>query len=294
MDIDFLRDFTVIAQQENMTLAADILNISPSALSNNLHKLEAELGCQLFTRTSKGIRLNDSGRYFLEWVRKNGDFQEKTLKKLEDSTKIRGTLKIGAAVETDTLFIFLAAFQKRYPEIRLEVYSGKPTQEQLLLTDLDAFVLPEQDKTLPGVLLGRRNALYVLMRRDHLLAQRKSLSLENLREEPFVFCANDSKVDWIYDYCRDHGFQPKVQILCENLNRSIDVIANSHILALGYNTMRMLRESIRDITAVPLETDETIEQHLFLAWREQPLNPLANLLSEFAREFDEQGRDAFI
>lgn len=144
MDIDFLRDFTVIAQQENMTLAADILNISPSALSNNLHKLEAELGCQLFTRTSKGIRLNDSGRYFLEWVRKNGDFQEKTLKKLEDSTKIRGTLKIGAAVETDTLFIFLAAFQKRYPEIRLEVYSGKPTQEQLLLTDLDAFVLPEK------------------------------------------------------------------------------------------------------------------------------------------------------
>ena len=138
MDIDFLRDFTVIAQQENMTLAADILNISPSALSNNLHKLEAELGCQLFTRTSKGIRLNDSGRYFLEWVRKNGDFQEKTLKKLEDSTKIRGTLKIGAAVETDTLFIFLAAFQKRYPEIRLEIYSGKPTQEQLLLTDLDA------------------------------------------------------------------------------------------------------------------------------------------------------------
>ena len=51
-----------------------------------------------------------------------------------------------------------------------------------------------------------------------------------------MFCANDSKVDWIYDYCRDHGFQPKVQILCENLNRSIDVIANSHILALGYNT----------------------------------------------------------
>ena len=47
MDIDFLRDFTVIAQQENMTLAADILNISPSALSNNLHKLEAELGCQV-------------------------------------------------------------------------------------------------------------------------------------------------------------------------------------------------------------------------------------------------------
>lgn len=294
MDIDFLRDFAVIAQQENMTVAADILNISPSALSNNLHKLEKELGCPLFIRTSKGIKLNDSGRYFLKWIERNRDFQEKLKEKLDNSTKCRGTLKIGAAVETDTLFIFLAAFRKRYPEICLEIYSGKPIQEQLLLTDLDAFVLPEQANTLPGVTLARRVAPYVLMRRDHPLAERESLTLDELRDERFVFCSNDGKVDWIYDYCRSHGFQPKVQFLCDNLNRKIDILAYSNALALGYNTMRMLRESIRDIKAIPLETDEQIEQRLFLAWRERPLNPLANLLSQFAREFEEKGREAFL
>ena len=85
MDIDFLRDFTVLAEQENLTEASDILNISPSALSNNLHKLEKELGYPLFTRTSKGIRLNESGRYFLNWVRKNQDFTEKIIDKLHKS-----------------------------------------------------------------------------------------------------------------------------------------------------------------------------------------------------------------
>lgn len=294
MDIDFLRDFTVLAEQENLTEAADILNISPSALSNNLHKLEKELGYPLFTRTSKGIRLNESGRYFLNWVQKNQDFTGKVVEKLQKSVSVRGTLRIGAAVETDTLFIFLAAFQRRYPEIRAEVYGGKPFLEQPLMTDFDAFVLPEQHCELPCVMLGRRTALYILMREDHPLAGRENISLEDLRNYPFVICANGGKVDWIYDYCRQRGFQPKIQILCEDLNRKIDVLANSQILALGYNTMRQLRESIRGLRAVPLRTEDQINQSFVLAWRENPLNPLVNRLSDFAREFAEKGREAFL
>lgn len=294
MDIDFLRDFTVLAEQENLTEAADFLNISPSALSNNLHKLEKELGYSLFTRTSKGIRLNESGRYFLNWVRKNQDFTEKIIDKLQKSSNIRGVLKIGAAVETDTLFIFLAAFQKRYPEIRVEVYSGKPFLDQPLMTDFDAFVMPEQNCELPYIGLGRRKALYLLMREDHPLAGREKISLEELQNQPFVICANGGKVDWIYDYCRQHGFHPKVQILCEDLNRKIDVLANSQVLALGYNTMRQLRESIRGLRAIPLCTEEQINQSLVLAWRDCPLNPLADLLSQFALEFSEKGREAFL
>lgn len=294
MDIDFLHDFSVIAAQENITIAAELLNISPSALSNNLHKLEKELGYSLFTRTSKGIQLNDNGRYFLKWIQKNQDFSQKVAKKLSDSTTTRGVLKIGSAVETDTLFIFLAAFQKRYPKIRAEVYSSGAFLEQPLLTDMDAFLLPEKDNTLPGIVLGRRTALYVLMNSEHPLASRKSLSIDDLREQSFVFCANDGKVDWIYDYCRLHGFQPKVQILCENMNRKIDIISHTSILALSYNTMQQLRKSIRGLRAVPLETDDTINQQLILAWREKPLNPLANLLSDFAREFDKNGREAYL
>lgn len=294
MDIDFLRDFTVLAEQENLTEAADILNISPSALSNNLHKLEKELGYSLFTRTSKGIRLNESGRYFLSWVQKNQDFTDKVVDKLQKSASIRGVLKIGAAVETDTLFIFLAAFRKRYPEIRVEVYNGTPFMEQPLMSDFDAFVMPEQNCELPHIVLGRRTSLYVLMRGDHPLADREKISLEELQGHSFVICANGGKVDWIYNYCRQHGFHPKVQILCEDLNRQIDVLANSQVLALGYNTMRQLRESIRGLRAIPLRTEDQVNQLLVLAWRENPLNPLANLLSGFALEFAEKGREAFL
>lgn len=294
MDIDFLHDFTVLAELENLTEAADTLNISPSALSNNLHKLEKELGYPLFTRTSKGIRLNDSGRYFLSWVQKNQDFTDKIIDKLQKSAGVRGVLKIGAAVETDTLFIFLAAFQKLYPEIRVEVYGGKPFLDQPLMSDLDVFVMPEHNCELPHIVLGKRTTLYVLMREDHPLADREKISLEELQNQPFVICSNGGKVDWIYDYCRKYGFHPKVQILCEDLDRKIDVLVHSQILALGYNTMRQLRESIRGLRAVPLCTEDQINQPVILAWREHPLNPLAKLLSQFALEFSEKGREAFM
>lgn len=294
MDIDFLKDFTVLAEQENLTEAADILNISPSALSNNLHKLEKELGYPLFARTSKGIRLNDSGRYFLSWVQKNRDFKDKIIDKLHRSASVRGVLKIGAAMETDTLFILLAAFQTRYPEIQVEVYSGGFFMDQPLMTDFDAFVMPRQSCELPCIVLGRRSELFVLMREDHPLAGREELTMEDLQNQPFVICASGGKVDWIYDYCRQHGFHPSVQILCEDLNRNIDVMVNSQILALGYNTMRQLRESINGLMAIPLQTENQINQSIILAWRESPLNPLADLLSEFAIEFTEKGREAFM
>lgn len=294
MDINFLQDFSVIAEHENITIAAELLNISPSALSNNLHKLEKELGYMLFDRTPKGIKLNDSGQFFLKWVRKNRDFSQKISLKLHESTTVRGVLKIGTVVETDTLFILIAAFQKRYPEIRVEVYTSSTFMEQPLQTDMDAFLLPEKGNTLPGIVLGRRTSIYVLMHSGHILADKEKLTMEDLRDQPFVICADDGKVDWIYDYCRMHGFQPKIQILCENMNRKADIILESSVLALSYNTLQQLRKSIRGLCAIPLETEEDIDQRLILTWREKPLNPLSYLLSDFAREFDANGRDAYM
>ncbi|MGN8817130.1 LysR family transcriptional regulator [Oribacterium sp. HCP28S3_H8] len=294
MDIDFLHDFSVIAEHENITIAAEILNISPSALSNNLHKLEKELGYMLFDRTAKGIKLNDSGRYFLKWVRKNRDFSQKIIMKLHESTTVRGVLKIGAVAETDTLFILIAAFQKRYPEIRVDVYNNSVFLEQPLQTDLDVFLLPEKGNTLPGIVLGRRTSIFVLMHSGHVLANKKKLTMDDLRDQPFVICANDRKVDWIYEYCRLHGFQPRIQILCENINRKIDIISETEVLALSYNTLQQLRKSICGLCSIPLETEDDIDQRLILAWREKPLNPLADLFSDFAREFEANGRDAYI
>lgn len=295
MDIDFLRSVILVAEMENITLAADQLNISPSGLSSGLQKLEKELGYTLFERSTKGMRLTNSGAFFLEWARKNVGFRQELDKRLKISATQKGILRIGTAIESDTLFILLSAFQKKHPDIRLEIYGEKSLLDNYLVSDLDAFVVSEKEKRdLPGIRLAGRKALLALMRETHPLANRESLTLEELAEYPFVFSAHDGRLEWAYDYCCSQGFHPNVQYLCQDCDGKMDILANSDSLAIGYNTMRLLRESMKGIKAIPLQAEWSMIENFFLVWRKETLNPLAKLLIEMALEFNEKGREAFM
>lgn len=295
MDLDFLKSFITIAEMKSITVAAEKLNISPSALSNGLQKLEKELGYILFDRTAKGMLLTNSGVFFLEWAKKNSLFREKLDTVLHRSATEAGVLRIGTAVENDTLFILLSVFQKKYPNIRVELFGEKSLLDNYLVSDLDAFVVSEVNKrNLPGVLLAERRNLFVLMRESHALAERESLTLEDLYGQRFVFSSHDGRIEWTYDYCTSHGFHPEVQYLCEEFDGKLDILAHSDTLAIGYNTTRLLRESMRGIKAIPLETGEKMFEKFYLVWREEQLNPLTNLLIDFAIEFVKKGRAAFL
>lgn len=65
MDLLSLRYFQTVAKLENMTLAAEILQISQPAISKMIKNLEGELNVKLFDRTGKYIRLNEYGKRFL-------------------------------------------------------------------------------------------------------------------------------------------------------------------------------------------------------------------------------------
>jgi DNA-binding transcriptional LysR family regulator len=62
MDLHQLRTFIAVAQEENVTRAAERLYLSPPAVSAHISALEAELNVRLFQRSSKGMRLTDEGR----------------------------------------------------------------------------------------------------------------------------------------------------------------------------------------------------------------------------------------
>ena len=69
MELEQLRQLVTIADEGTMQAAATRLHLSPSALSRSLHRLEDELGQQLFDRTKNSTRINDRGRLALEHAR---------------------------------------------------------------------------------------------------------------------------------------------------------------------------------------------------------------------------------
>ena len=68
MNYNYLRYFSVLAQLEHYTLAADRLEISQPSLSSAIRQLEGELGVKLFEKTGRNIRLTEQGRYFQKKV----------------------------------------------------------------------------------------------------------------------------------------------------------------------------------------------------------------------------------
>ena len=79
MELEFLHCFETVARLQSITLASDELNLSPSAISSGLRKLEAELNCSLFERTPRGVVLTQNGEYFRKWANKNSGFLSQLL-----------------------------------------------------------------------------------------------------------------------------------------------------------------------------------------------------------------------
>ncbi|MBQ6487867.1 MAG: LysR family transcriptional regulator [Solobacterium sp.] len=294
MELESIKSFIKIAETNNMTLAAEELNISPSALSSALQKLEKELGYSLFDRSVKGMKLTANGKYFLEWAKKNESFKDRLIADMDRSAQNKGKIRIGTMINSDTLYIMLSAFLERYPDIQIELYDEKAILDNYLMSALDAFLIPKEDmQGQPGIKMAQRTSLLVMMNDRNPLAAREHLTLDDLKDTGFVFTAHNGRLDWTYDYCTSHGFSPDVRFVCEEFDDKLDLIANSDAVAIGYNTMRLLRAQMRKIKAIPLLTEEKVNMEFWFVWRKKPLNPLMDRLSAFALEFDQKGRDYF-
>ena len=84
LDIRLLRAFAVVAEENNISRAAQRLFISQPPLTRHIRHLEAQLGVTLFQRHSKGLILTDAGREVLAIIRPMLALQERTLAALSE------------------------------------------------------------------------------------------------------------------------------------------------------------------------------------------------------------------
>ena len=96
MDLKQLEYFIAIAEEKNITAAAKRLHICQPPLSQQLKKLEAELGVVLFNRNSRQIQLTEIGKIFLERARQIVDLSSSIQQEVQDyAAGYQGTIMIG-------------------------------------------------------------------------------------------------------------------------------------------------------------------------------------------------------
>ena len=96
MELYQLRQFAAVAKYENMTRAAESLNVAQPAVSKTIRNLESELGAELFERTGKGLRRTEQGDILLRYARTILEAERDARGEIEESLHRTGGLCICA------------------------------------------------------------------------------------------------------------------------------------------------------------------------------------------------------
>ena len=126
--LELYRVFREVAEAGNISLAAENLYLSQSAVSQSVKQLEQQLGTRLFLRSPRGVTLTEDGRLLFEYVRSAIGLLETGEDKLQQTRTLQaGTLVIGASdtVTSQFLLPYLDGFHRCYPNIHIRIISGR-------------------------------------------------------------------------------------------------------------------------------------------------------------------------
>lgn len=193
MELRVLKYFLTVADEGNITRAADILHVTQPTLSRQLIELEDELGTALLIRGKRSVTLTDEGFLFkqqAEMIVELSDKLEHTFKDKEDV--VCGTIRIGAseAVGCRALARYMKEFRERYPDVQFDLYNGmadniKEMLERGLL-DLGLVLEPIDTAKFEYVRLPQKETWGLLLRKDHELAEKETLTVEEIRQYPLI------------------------------------------------------------------------------------------------------------
>jgi LysR family transcriptional regulator, hydrogen peroxide-inducible genes activator len=206
MEFHQLRYVCAIADTGNFSRAAERCQITQPSLSQQVLKLEEELGTKLFDRLGRSIRLTEGGRAFIPRARTILEQMEAARSSAADqNTDFRGSVA-GGVIPTVAPYLmpsYAADFAKRYPGAKLRIVEDTTSVLVGGLRDLSIDVailaLPLRHKELELFPI-RTEPLFAALSTDHRRASAKSLALKDLRGESFVMlrdghCFRDLSID---------------------------------------------------------------------------------------------------
>lgn len=301
MDINLeqYRVFYEVSRSGSITAAARALCVSQPAVSQSLRQLEEGLGCQLFMRTPKGVRLTQAGQLLNTYVSRGLESilaGETLLKKLNNLEE--GEVRIGASDMTLQFFLlsYLERFHETYPRLKVTVTNG-PTPETLALLsagriDFGVVTMPFEER--PEV--ERRTVRQV---RDCFIAGGKfrelagrTLSFAGLPALPLICLEkNTSSRRYLDEYLAERHvrLEPEFELATS------DMIVQFAIRSLGIGCVMegFAREALRREQVFLLTFDEELPARdmCIVTDRRSPLSPASRALLNLIMQERENGQE---
>lgn len=253
-EIEFqqLEQFVAVERAGNFTRAAEELNLSQSALSRAIQKLENQLGEPLFERKPREVVLTDLGELLLQRAKEILKLVEDTFSELSEAGRY-GRIRLGAIPTIAPYFLpgLLRSFADQHPDISVVVQED--TTENLIRRcshgeiDLAILAQPVIAKYLEIESLFEEELLLVVPE-NHELATCDEITAEAVGECPFVMlneahCLSDN----IESYCRQQSVQPVSVERISQLATVQELVALGHGVSIIPEMARCLDESDRRV-----------------------------------------------
>jgi LysR family transcriptional regulator, hydrogen peroxide-inducible genes activator len=270
-DIEFqqLEQFVAVARARNFTRAATELNLSQSALSRAIQKLEDQIGQPLFERKPREVVLTDLGELLLERAKEILKLVEDTFSLISESGR-KGRIRLGAIPTIAPYFLprLLSRFASYHPDISVVVQED--TTENLLKRcshgdiDIAILALPLIAKYLEIETLFDEELLLVLPV-SHPLATCEEITPDAVEEYPFVMlneahCLSDN----IASYCRQQSVQPVTVDRISQLTTVQELVALGHGISVVPEMARRL--DLSDRRVYRSFTDEKPFRTISMVW----------------------------
>lgn len=193
MELRVLKYFLMVAREENITRAAQILHITQPTLSRQLMQLEEELGVQLFHRGKYSVSLTEDGMLLRRRAQEIVVLSEKTKKELQHREEMpAGEIAIGCG-ETKSMAVLskkMVSFRQKYPLVQFSIYSAiaddiKERLEKGLL-DMGLLTEPVDISKYAFIRMPDKERWGVLVREDSSLAEKDCVTPDDLRDIPLL------------------------------------------------------------------------------------------------------------
>src|SRR5215469_1193319 len=290
MELRQLAYFVAVVDEAHFTRAAERLRIAQPAVSQQIRRLESELGERLLHRNRRTVALTSAGEALLPYARaalaqvEHGQQAIAALRGL-----VTGQLRVGLVMPLPDRRVVRAigAFGRKYPGIALTLVEDETDAllDGLAAGDLHTAFLglgpgQETPASLQAIVVAREPAVLATHPR-HPLASRKSVPLSAMRDEPVVTATRASRLRTVLEtVCREAGFAPRIVAETSDLNVMVQLVAEGVGVAL---MPRSGLEDAGDVAAIAV-THPTIERRIILAWRPGATSPAARAFITVARE----------
>jgi DNA-binding transcriptional LysR family regulator len=282
-----LRQFVVVAREQHLTRAAELLGVPQPTLSRSMSRLEAELGVALFTRPGRSIRLTRHGRDLLEAAERTVATLSAELGRITgESDPARGRVALGFLHTLGGEMVpgLLRDFRAARPRVRFGLVQDNAhgLLARLRAGEIDLCLtapLPDDPEVRAQALTEQRIDLFVPV--GHRFARRRGVRLAEAAAEDFIAMEPGYGLRAITDeLCRAAGFEPRIAFEGEEADTARGLVG----AGLGVSLLPVTGSSLTDRAVVAVRiTEPRAARTVGIAWLAgRPLAAPAAAFRDFA------------